>query len=455
MTKSDGYDVPQDVNAERAVLGGILLENAGLEAVQRVGLKAEDFYSDSHRIVFEAMVQLSEADQPIDTVTLRDWIVGCGGVHKLEALTTAGGVRGDEMLLSLTDTIPTLANIVAHARIVQEKAVRRRLRHKLLQAAVAAVKGEISDAHELATVALGERLVDRVPFFTGRDAVWEALTSVGKQQGGSLVRTGFPVLDSAYKSMRRGTMMVIGGRTNSGKSKLMLCAALDMARAGLRPLIVSTEDPAELWGERLACQLVPELSDERIRSGQRTFDEQERSARALRLAHEAGLTFSYQLNKPFADVLRAVRQGCEEGHRVIVLDYIQAIRFAVSGHKRGEVISHAAQTLKATVQEHNAVLVLGSQTRRPDAAKPFAEPTAYELKETGDLENCADVIVMLWKTSDESDAKHLAKVAKVKWNWARPRVQLHMAQNGALSDVTMYTPPAFEGRGWGSSGGRA
>ena len=111
---------PHDLNAERAVLGGILLENDGLNAVTELQLEAANFYKDAHAIIFDAMLELFAAGSPIDSITLRERLFTTGKLQR------AGG---DEYLLALTDTIPTLANIEAHARIVLEKALVRRIIH--------------------------------------------------------------------------------------------------------------------------------------------------------------------------------------------------------------------------------------------------------------------------------------------------------------------------------------
>src|SRR5688572_31269630 len=111
---------PNDLGAERAVLGGVLLENEALNVVLELPLSAEDFYSDAHSRIYEAMSTLFAAGQPVDTVTLRDRLATSNLLH---------AVGGDEYLLGLTNTIPTVSNIEAHAKIVREKAIVRRLIH--------------------------------------------------------------------------------------------------------------------------------------------------------------------------------------------------------------------------------------------------------------------------------------------------------------------------------------
>jgi replicative DNA helicase len=111
---------PYDVGAEQAVLGGILLENDAFHHVIEIPLRAEDFYRDAHVKIFDAMIELVARGQPVDTITLREHLATAN------KLTQVGG---EEYLLSLTNTIPTVANIEAHGRIVHEKAVVRRLIH--------------------------------------------------------------------------------------------------------------------------------------------------------------------------------------------------------------------------------------------------------------------------------------------------------------------------------------
>src|SRR5262245_20021265 len=109
---------PNDLGAERAVLGGILLENDALNVVTEIPLTAEDFYSDAHARIFEAMAALFASGQPVDAVTLRERLATGNKLH---------AVGGDEYLFSLTNTIPTVSNIEAHGKIVREKAIIRRL----------------------------------------------------------------------------------------------------------------------------------------------------------------------------------------------------------------------------------------------------------------------------------------------------------------------------------------
>jgi replicative DNA helicase len=429
---------PYSLEAERAVLGGILLENAALRPVREAGLVPADFYRDAHAIVFDAMICLTGAGSPVDSVTLREHLAAEGRLER---------VGGDEYLLGLIDKIPTLSNICAHAGIVLEKSTRRRLAAMLMEGARRAGHGPLDDAHECAREALGIRLDDHEVILSLRDCGQLALSPRTKQYGPA-VRLGYPLIDSAYRSMPRSSMMVIGGRTGAGKSTLMLGGALQLAHEGARPGIVSVEDPEELWGARALAQLVPTLSSERLLSDQYDFDRHADAERGLQLLDRAGVAMSFKLNQPLAQVLRGVNALCKRGCNVIFVDYLQAIRLGL-GAKRAELVSDAAQQLKGLCQQHGAVLVLGSQLRRADAAKPYAEPHASDLKETGDIENMAEVILLLWKTSDEDSAEMLGKVAKVKWSPRRPRFHLVLAQNGALERIEGYQPPVAASGTWG------
>jgi replicative DNA helicase len=434
---------PSDIVSERAVLGGILLEPDALKPVRALGLQAGHFYRDAHSIVFDAFVELDDAEQPIDAITLRETLVSA---KKLER------VGGDEYLLGLTDTIPTVANIAAHAAIVLEKAQHRALIRALMSGVARAWDGHVEDAHEAARQALEVRVDQHVPLLTARDVVHSAAYPSTTRRG-AVVRTGYGMVDGAVRAMPRSTMLTLGGRTGCGKSTLMLGMAMHMAHSGLKPGIVSTEDAEDIWGSRLLAQLVPELSSERLLSQQLDLGHKADVDRGLVMAERIGVKFAFQLNRPLKDVLAAVRALCEQGCDVVFVDYLQAIKLGM-GPKRAELVSNAAQELKATCQEHGAVLVLGSQLSRPDRTKPFAEPHANDLKESGDLENMSEAIVLLWKTSDDDNAVMLGKVAKVKWSNRRPRFEMELLQNGSLHALVPYVPPVLPTSGASSGWAR-
>lgn len=420
---------PQDVLAERSVLGAILIAPELLRVAQEAAIEPHHFFKPPHSILMKTFIAMYAAEQPIDTVTVREWLVRTGELDR---------VGGDEYLLQLTDTIPNQANVRAHAASVVHKAILRQVKHELQQGAAAAQAGELEDAREAARRVLEQRADTSVAVLSTHDVALRALQPRSAHHG--YVRTGYVILDGAIRAMPPSTMMTLGGRTGSGKSTLMLGMALHAARAGLHPGIVSLEDAEDVWGARALAQLEPDLSAEHLIAHQLDFRSHAAAQRGLELAKRAGVRFTFCLaRRALQDVLAAIRALCAGGCNVILVDYVQAIALGLR-HEQRIAVSHAAQQVNSETKAHGAVLVLGSQLKRADESKPFAEPHAGHLKETGDLENMSDVVLLNWKTSDESDARCLGKIAKIKWSRWRPRYELDFASNGALKDLIDYTP---------------
>lgn len=318
-------------------------------------------------------------------------------------------------------------------------------------------KLQLDAAQEHARDAIAEAPRARVRVLSALDVAMVAASAAHKsaQNGASVIRSGLPMLDDAYGGLPRGTMLTVGGVTGSGKSSLMLNIALWLARNGHRPGIVSVEDSDAMVGGRVLSH-VANVHPQQLQSAQLDFDGSRELERGIELARSIGIAFAFVENRPLHDVLTAVRDLLTN-HRcdVIMVDYIQAIRLGHSGAKRAELVSDAAQALKGECQQHGVPLLLGSQLNRASKDRPYAEPSARDLKETGDLENMSDVVLVLWKTSDDDDARALGKVAKCKWSPKRPRFELTRSQTGALVNLIPYYPPQEPSNGNGRHAERA
>jgi replicative DNA helicase len=217
----------------------------------------------------------------------------------------------------------------------------------------------------------------------------------------------------------------------------MLAMALEQARAGHRPGIVSLEDDRDEWGRRLLAHMSrvnpDDLDNEAVPS--ETLGHIELG---LREAENCNVRFAYALNRPIGDVLKAIRALAHDGCTIIYVDYIQAVRVRARGERQDVAVSEAAQDIKAECQALGVALVLGSQLKRPEGSKAYAEPTMFDLKETGNLENMSEGIVMLWKTGDDEKAKQLGKISKVKGSARRPRFYLERSSVGAITGVYAY-----------------
>lgn len=267
-----------------------------------------------------------------------------------------------------------------------------------------------------------------------------ALANLCDRKAHDLNRSGFPLVDRAIGGFPRQTMAILGGDTGAGKSSLLLAMCQNLARIDRRCGIVSCEDAQAVWGPRVLAHY-GEVNSERFFDSSVTAEFMKRCDEALERSRHCGIDFAYALNRPLSDVLAAIRSlVVEKQCRVIAVDYIQAI--ALPGQDRRIAIGNAAQAIKAECQSLGVPLILLSQLKRRDAAK---EPNANDLKEAGELENCAEIVMLLWKTSDEENAQVLGKVAKVKWNPRRPRFEVQRNPvTGAVSGLVPYERPQMQ-----------
>jgi hypothetical protein len=249
-----------------------------------------------------------------------------------------------------------------------------------------------------------------------------------------LPRSGFSRLDNAIGGIPPGALFTIGGRTGAGKSSLMLSMALKQIAQALPVGIVSCEDPDHTWGGRLLAAWA-DVDTRKFLNAMPSEYDVGRCVRAIREAKDKGLTLSFQIGKPISRIVSAVKRMVEyDGAKVIYVDYLQAI--SVKGQDRYAARTDTAQELKGLCYDLRVPLVLGSQLKRPENGNPFREPNYSDLKDSGDIENMSEVILLLWPRSDEKGAPVLGKVAKVKWSDERPRFQLlRSATNGTIIDL--------------------
>lgn len=258
-------------------------------------------------------------------------------------------------------------------------------------------------------------------------------------------RTGFSRLDDVIGGYPPGTMHVVGGRTGSGKSSLLLAVALNQVQQQRHRVgIVSLEDAETVWGTRILGHIA-DINPNELLNVMRA-DEQARvnvvgrAKHAIDRAKDLGLYIAFPIGRPINWVLESVKRMVRrDGCKVIMVDYLQAI--AAKGADRYIARTDAAQSLKALCHELKVPLILASQLRRPDNARPFSEPDNSHLKDSGDIENMAESILLMWPKSDEENAPVIGKVTKVKWSAGRPRFSV-ARHPGTGSLVGIEPPPS-------------
>ncbi len=391
---------PNDLAAERSVLGGILLENGAFDSVVDT-LRVEDFYSEAHGAIYEAMQELSRVGQPIDTVTLRDHLATA---RKLQA------VGGDEYLLSLTNTIPTVANIKAHAAIVREKSVVR----KMISAAHEIAASGYSDYGELETFldqaesAIFQVAKQRtsVPYEHINEVVMRTFKRItdAAERGERItgLASGFERLDHMTAGMHPGDLIIVAGRPGMGKTSFAMNIATNacQSRAERVPVVVfSLEMPKEQLAQRLLCSEA-QVDASRMRTGRVLRDDWPKLAQAAGMLSDLPLWLD---DTPALSVMelrsKARRLKAEFGLGLVVVDYLQLMRAGTRTDSREQEISEISRSLKVLAKELEIPVIALSQLNRgvESRAGKDKRPQLSDLRESGAIEQDADTILFIFR----------------------------------------------------------
>ena len=406
---------PHSLDAERAVLGGILLENNALNSATQI-LGPEDFYSNANRLVFEGMCELFRRGQPVDLVTLRGWLVD------RSKLQNAGG---DEHLLTLTETIPTVENIEHHAVIVRDKAVVRRLIQRCHEIAARGygdygeVNAFVDDAERQIFEVAKESA--RAPYEHIKDVVirtFEQVTEAAERKERITgLPTGFTKLDRMTAGLKSGELIIVAGRPGMGKTAFGLNVALHACAAREVPVAVfSLEMAKEELARRLLCSEA-RVDGGRMRTGMLSREDW------TRLTSAAGSLTNMSLfidDTPALSVMelrgKARRLKAEHGLGLVVVDYLQLMRAGTKVESREKEVSEISRSLKALAKELEIPVVALSQLNRGVESRSGKDkrPQLADLRESGAIEQDADVILFIFREEfynrDDPELRGLAEV---------------------------------------------
>ena len=390
---------PQSVEAEQAVLGGLMLAP---DAYDRVAdqITEQDFYRRDHQLIYRAIRELAEKNKPFDAVTLGEWF---------ESQGLAEQVAGGAYLIELASTTPSAANIVAYAEIVRDKAVLR----KLIEVGTGIVNdgfqpdgrdsSEILSNAEQQVFAIAEAGArGRTDFTPVNKALSEAFDVLQTRyaNGGSVtgLPTGYTELDEMTAGLQPTDLLILAARPAMGKTTLALNIAEHAAIKTKKAVIVFS---MEMSASQLALRLISSngrVNAQRLRNGQLEDEDWSRVTGAIRMLRDAKI-FIDDTPGLSPDVLRAKARRLKREHDVglIVIDYLQLM--AVPGNKenRATEISEISRSLKHLAKELNVPVIALSQLNRSLESRADKRPVMADLRESGAIEQDADVIMFIYR----------------------------------------------------------
>ena len=401
--------VPHNLEAERALLGSILLDNSALNlALEGVG--KDDFFSEAHRITFDKMIAISEKNRTIDLVTLSEELAKEGQIEK------AGGAA---YLAALTDGVPvgTSVAVSEYSRIIKEKSILRRLinaSHNLISRCLEGTDDPdtLIDLAQSQVFDIAEQKVQS-GFTDIRDIVRSSFGTIDvlldRGQRVTGIETGIEDLDNITTGLQPGELVVVAARPSLGKTALALNIAAHAAIKHRKTVgFFSLEMSKESLVIRLLCSEA-ETDSHRLRSGFSSREDWNKLTRALGRLGDAPLLIE---DTPALSIMqiraKARRLKMERGLDLMVVDYLQL----VSGHGRFEnrtqEVSYISRGLKSIAKELKVPVLALSQLSRAPEQRPGQRPQLSDLRESGSIEQDADVVIFIFrerKAAEESEAE--------------------------------------------------
>ncbi|WP_308636965.1 replicative DNA helicase [Paenibacillus silvisoli] len=408
---------PQNMEAEQAVLGAVLLQTEALiTAMER--LRSEDFYLPSHQLLFDAMVDLGENSQPIDLVTLTAYL------QDRQQLEEIGGVS---YLAKLSSAVPTAANVDYYAQIVEEKSMLRRLIRTATNivsdgyAAAEDVGAMLSEA-EARIMELSNRRSSS-GFISIRDVlmeVFERVEHLYTNKGGSTgIPSGFTDLDKMTAGFQRNDLIIIAARPSVGKTAFALNVAQNVGvRARETVAIFSLEMSAAQLVQRMICA-ESNVDAGRMRTGYLEGDDWEKLTMAIGSLSEAQIYIDDTPGITVSDIRAKCRRlKKERGLGMILIDYLQLIQGrGKAGENRQQEVSEISRTLKQIARELEVPVIALSQLSRGVEQRQDKRPMMSDLRESGSIEQDADIVAFLYRDDyydKESEKKNIIEIIIAK-----------------------------------------
>lgn len=413
---------PHSQEAEQSVLGALLLDKDAVIAVAEF-LLPDDFYDERNKSIYQAILSLYEERSPVDVLTVTE---------RLKKQKNIKEVGGSSYLTDMANSVPTAAHVEHYGKIVKDLALKRSLMKaasKLVDFSLdeGMTSSELLDKAESEVFSLSQKNVKKA-FKPIREVLAESfdrLDELSKQSGGLRgIATGFPELDNATAGLQSGNLIILAARPGVGKTTLAMNIAQHAAINNKKNIgFFSLEMSVEELTDRLSVN-VADIDAWRLKTGKLTEDEFTKLSTAYGILAEAPI---YIDDTPASSILemrtKARRLQVEYGLDMIIVDYLQLAR-SRNLENRVQEVSEISQGLKNMARELKVPVLALSQLSRGVEARNVKKPQLSDLRESGSIEQDADVVMFLWKEDDENNENLMLDIAKHR--------------NGPLASIPLY-----------------
>ena len=422
---------PQDIDAEQSLLGSMLLDNNAIIRVVDF-LRTEDFYRKQHRVIYQAMLDLFTHHEPIDILSVST---------RLKDGNVLEDIGGRTYLASLVNMVPTSSHVVHYAKIIQKK----RLLRDLIDASWHIAQlgwnetrhmDELLDEAEQKIFSISQHAMTQ-EFGPVKDELaktFDRLEQLSHHEGSIRgVATGFTDMDNMLSGLQPSDMIVIAARPSIGKTSLALSIARHVAVNEKKPVgIFSLEMSKEQVVDRLlAAQANVDLW--RMRTGRLSTEDFDRLRDALDQLADAPIFIDDAVSSTVLQ-MRAMARRLQAKHdlSLIIVDYLQLITSHTNTDNMVQQVTEISRSLKALARELNVPVIAVSQLSRAVEARPDQKPKLSDLRESGAIEQDADVVMLIWRedmVKKDSGVKNIAKIHVAKH------------RNGPVGEITLRFDP--------------
>ncbi|MBQ7466455.1 MAG: replicative DNA helicase [Clostridia bacterium] len=426
-------NMPNSLEAEQSVLCSAMIDSdASLNIVAR--LKEDDFYSESHKIIFNAMQELYKANKPIDFVTLADYL------QSHDQIASVGGIS---YLTSLTNTLPSAAHYATYVDIVKKNSTLREVivaSNKIINKAYSGENEDtlgfaekaIFEISEKGQVSALEKLADSL------SDVMETFDDINK--GGGKVRgvpTGFYQLDRMTNGLQKSDLIILAARPSVGKTSFAMNVVSNAALEGnARCAVFSLEMSKEQLAQRMLCSVANVDMTKALHGELEDQDWTKLWKAHKKLSNCKIYVDDNALNTPSQIMSKCRKLKRERGLDLIMIDYLQLMESDVKSDSQQDKIREISRRMKILAKEINVPVILLSQLSRAVEKRPNSVPGLSDLRDSGAIEQDADIVIFLHRPDDQNPATALAKGQEAPKNY---QVQLIVAKhrNGELGTIPL------------------